>query len=113
MLYSLRKSVSATATPEALATSRTIAGWVTIQASVDNSAPIYAGGIADTTPPTPTTPAVKNSVDNVGLYVGHRLAPGDFCNFREMGGPAYLDLQYIYIAVDSAGDSVVVNYGRR
>lgn len=108
MLYTGRKVIALAITPEPLKSSRTPASWLTIQANITNQGPVYVGGLDET-----KVVAVRNSVDNAGLYIGHRLIPGDFCNEREIGGPTYLDLQYVYVAVDTDGDWVTFNYGRR
>lgn len=109
MLYTLTKTVAAPGTPVALASTRTMASWVTVQAFSGNQKPIYVGGIDE-------NKATNVSYDSGGTgltYKGHMLLPGDFMNLREMGGSTYLDLNRIYMDADAANDGCTVNYGRR
>ena len=112
MLYTITKAVTTHGTPVPLATSRIPASWATVQAFSGNTGAVYVGGID----PTTKLPAVRNDADNGndGLsYKGHKLAPGDFANLREMGGVTYLDLQYIYMDADNSLDGLICNFGRR
>jgi hypothetical protein len=101
MIYSGRKAVTTAGVKVALADTRTMAGWVTVCADKDNVGIVYVGGsnVANASAP--------------GGYMGHPLLQGEFLNLREMGGPSYLDLRYIYIDVDTSDDAVTFNYGRR
>jgi len=102
MIYSGRKVVAVAGTPVTLTSTRTPAGWVTVQAWSGNTGAIYIGG----------STAAKDDGTNKA-YTGHQLLPGDFLNLREMGGPSYLDLQYVYMDADNAADGCCFNYGRR
>jgi hypothetical protein len=109
MLYSIRKSVTTHGTPEAFTSDRVIASWCTAIADINNSGPVYIGGLD----PDTKSCGVKNQVDNTNLYVGHLLLPGDFMNIREMGGVTYLDLRQVFIDADNSGDSCLLNFGKR
>jgi hypothetical protein len=112
MLFSIRCVNAGHGVPLALTPGvRTPASWVSVQADVNNVGVVYVGGVVDSAGVKAV--AVKNSVDNSGLYVGHAIAPGDTVPFSELYGATYLDLQYIYFDADNTFDSITVNYGRR
>lgn len=102
-MHTGNKTVATPGTRVALAASHVAASWITVQAFLSNTGPIYVG---DST-------VSYDSLANGKSYVGHILLPGDFCNLREMGGPTAYDLQNIYIDADNALDGCNFNYGRR
>jgi len=101
MIYSGRKAVTAAGTPVPLTSTRTAAAWVTVCADTGNSGVVYVGGTN-----------VQNAAGSGG-YIGHPLSAGEFVNLREMGGPSYIDLKYIYVDADTTNDAVTYNYGVR
>jgi len=113
MIYSGRKQVAAANVAEALVSTKTMASWLTLIALRDNDGIVYVGGIDETNHANAT-------VAGAATHVGHPLVKpaaassgSDFCNFREIGGPTYIDLSKVYVIADNAGDGVTFNYGRR
>jgi hypothetical protein len=108
MLYSGRATVAAAGTKVALASTRTMASWVTCVGDISNAGTVYVGG-----------DNVQNSSGGAMTYIGHPLvkpAAGgqpNFINIREVGGPPIYDLSLIYVDADTNGDSITFNYGRR
>lgn len=102
MIHSGRATVTTAGTRVALASVRTPAAWVTVVADKDNTGYIYLGDIT-----------VQNNQGSTKQYIGHPLNKGDFANLRELGGPSYIDLKYVYIDADTSGDAVTFNYGVR
>ena len=102
MIYSGRATVAAAGTRVALAATRTMCGWLTIHANAANTGYVYVGDVT--------------TVNNTGgpkVYIGHPVAKGDWVSFRELGGPAYIDLSTIYVDADNNGDKITFNYARR
>jgi hypothetical protein len=93
MIYSDEQDVTTAGTRVALASSRTIANWVTIQAKFANTGSIYVGN------------------DEVDSSEGIELLAADSTTLPGMGVPAY-DLRYIYIDSSVSGEGVKVLYGR-
>jgi hypothetical protein len=111
MLYSTRKEITTHGTPVTVNASGNepeMSAWGTISADINNHGIIYVGGVD----PDTKSCAVKNSVDNGGDYVGHRLQPGDWVTFREVLGVAYMDVNDLFADADSSGDSVLITYWR-
>ena len=113
MIYSGRKQVAAAGTPEPLVATRTMASWLTVVALRDNDGIVYVGGVDET---NKACAVVKGSTTMVGhplIKPNAATDASDFCNFPEVGGPAYIDLSKIYVDADNNGDGVAFNYGRR
>ena len=113
MIYSGRKQVAAANAAEALVSTKTMASWLTCIALRDNTGIVYVGGVDETN-------HASAVIAGATTHVGHPLVQpsaatdgADFCNFREIGGPAYIDLSRVYVIADNAGDGVAFNYGRR
>jgi len=111
MIHSGTATVVTSGTPVALASTRTMAGWLTIHANAANGGGtgyVYVGGIDPTTGVCAVTKGT-----GAKTYIGHPIVAGDWVSFRELGGPAYIDLRYIY--VDSGGDGykITFNWGER
>lgn len=102
MIYSGRATVAAAGTRVALATDRTMCGWLTVHANAANSGYVYLG---DAT--------TAYNAGGTKQYIGHPIAKGDWVSFRELGGPAYIDLSMVYVDADNNGDKITFNYGRR
>lgn len=113
MIYSGRKQVTTAGTPVPLMAVKTMASWVTCIALRDNDGIVYVGGVDET---LKACAVVKGSTTMVGhplIKPNAATDSSDFCNFREVGGPPYIDLNKIYVDADNNGDGVAFNYGRR
>jgi hypothetical protein len=105
MIYSEKGTVTTAGTRVPLAASRNMCGWLTVHANVVNgqgTGYIYLGDIT-----------TKNNTGGPKAYIGHPIKAGDWVSFRELGGPAYIDLSTIYIDADGDGYKFTFNYGRR
>jgi hypothetical protein len=114
MIYSGRKNCASKDVAYALSATKVMCSWLTVSADRGNAGLVYVGGVDETTKAC----AIKTGATLV--YVGHPLAPPaaatngtDFVNFREIGGPAYIDLSQVYVVSDTDNDGVTFNYGRR
>ena len=110
MVKSGTATVAASGTPVALASERTMAGWITIHADAANGTGtgyVYVGGI------DPVTTACAVTKGSTKTYVGHPILAGDWVSFRELGGPAYIDLRYIWVDADGDGYRITFNWGER
>lgn len=89
-----------------------MAGWVTIHANAANGGGtgyVYVGGVG--TDGLNTCAVTKGS--GAKTYVGHPIVAGDWVSFRELGGPAYIDLRYIWVDADADGYKITFNWGER
>ena len=103
MIHSGRKTVAATGTPEALASDRTPASWLTIYAIHSNTGAVYIGD----------SNAQSETDAGAGLYTGIRITPGNQHTFIPTDGGLYINLKEVYVAVDTAADGVTYIYGSR
>ncbi len=97
-LHTLNKSVTTAGTRVALASSRTLASWATVQAKQANAGAVYIGDVTVT--------------NGSGAVIGHRL---DNMASKQLDQPSsgYLDLSQVYIDADTSGDGVSVTYALR
>lgn len=102
MIYSDRATITTAGTKVALAATRTMCGWLTIHANALNAGYVYVG---DST--------TQNNAGGAKTYVGHPINADDWVSFRELGGPAYIDLRNVYVDADNDGDKITFTYGRR
>lgn len=106
MIYSGRATVTTAGTPVQLSTDKVMCGWLTIHANATNTDAagdyVYVG---DST--------TQNNAGGAKTYIGHPILKGDWVSFRELGGPAYIDLSLIYVDADADGYKITFNYGRR
>jgi hypothetical protein len=102
MLYSGRATITTGGTKVALASTRTMCGWLTIHANATNTGYVYVG---DST--------TINNQGGTKQYIGHPLNAGDWVSFRELGGPPYIDLSLVYVDSDSDNNKITFNYGVR
>lgn len=95
MVYSGSKTVAAAGARERLASSRTPACWVNVQALQDNSGDVYIGG------------------NNVAPTVGNYILTGDSQFFPPVGDVMIYDLHEMWIDVETNGEGVQFDYGVR
>jgi hypothetical protein len=90
-----------------------MASWLTCIALRDNTGIVYVGGVDETNHACAVVPGAATHVGHPLVQPALATDGADFCNFREIGGPPYIDLNLIYIDADNDGDGVAFNYGRR
>lgn len=97
MIYTGSKTVTAAGTAEPLTSDKTMCTWVVIQPMSDNTNNVYIGD------------STVSSSD--GVWLDNDL--GQSLTLPEVSVPLYIDLNLVYVDVDTSGEGVVFLYGRR
>lgn len=113
MIYTGRQVVADTAVPEALTPTSIMASWVTIIPLRNNTGIVYVGGVDETNKTCAVLPGATTHLGHPLIKPAAAGNASDPCTFPPIADINYIDLNKIFVAVDTNGDGVTFNYGRR
>lgn len=96
MVYTGEMDVAVAGTAEALASTRTMASWLTVQSKLGNTLSVYVGDASVSS--------------GQGIELPSAL---DSYHFPDVGGPTIYNLANIYVDVANSGEGVKFTYARR